>query len=86
MVDTHHMSARAVQVSIDDQLLDRIDTDPDVIEDGRSAFIRRAVRFYIEARRRHAVDEQLRSAFGGHADEQLAEVDQLLDAQSWPPE
>ena len=47
-----NMPAKPVQVSIDADLLRRIDPDPETSEKGRSAFIRSAVSSYLEAKRR----------------------------------
>ena len=80
------MPARPVQISMDAELLRRIDADPEVRERGRSVFIRSAVEMYLRARQRREIDEQFRTAYAGHADEMLAEVSDLMDAQAWPPE
>jgi metal-responsive CopG/Arc/MetJ family transcriptional regulator len=78
------MPAKPVQISFDDELLRRIDDDPETREKGRSAFVRSAVSSYLEARRRRQVDAAIRAAYGGHAEEMAAEVDGLTDAQTWP--
>ena len=80
------MPARRVQISMDAELLRRIDADPEVRQRGRSAFIRSAIEMYLRAGQRREIDEQLRNAYGGHADELLEEVSDLMDAQEWPPE
>ena len=80
------MPARPVQISMDAEFLRRIDADPEVRRRGRSAFIRSAIEMYLRARQRREIDEQLRNAYGGHADELLEEVSDLMDAQEWPPE
>ena len=79
-----NMPARAVQISIDEALLRRIDADPETKHRGRSAFVRAAAELYLQARRRQATDAALRRAFAGCADEMLSEVEDLLGAQSWP--
>ena len=79
------MPARPVQISMDAELLRRIDADPEVRERGRSVFIRSAIEMYLRARQRREIDEQLRKAYVGHADEMLAEISDLMDAQEWPP-
>ena len=80
------MAARAVQISLDEDLLRRIDRDPEAKENGRSAFIRAATELYLRAKERRSVDDAIRSAYRGKADEILAEVEDLLGAQSWPDE
>jgi metal-responsive CopG/Arc/MetJ family transcriptional regulator len=79
-----NMPAKPVQVSIDTELLRRIDKDPETRARGRSAFIRSAVTSYLDARRRRDVDAAIRAAYGGAAEAIEAEVADLLDAQAWP--
>lgn len=79
-----NMSAKPVQVSIDTDLLHRIDADPEVQERGRSAFIRSAVDLYLTARERRKIDADLVRAYQGEADALLAEIENLLSEQSWP--
>ena len=79
-----NMPAKPVQVSIDLELLLRIDADPETREKGRSAFIRSAVSSYLRAKRRREVDAAIGAAYAGAADAMLAEVSDLLDAQAWP--
>jgi metal-responsive CopG/Arc/MetJ family transcriptional regulator len=62
------MPAKPVQVSIDTELLRRIDRDPEAKAQGRSAFIRSAVSSYLKAKRRNSVDAAIRAAHAGKAD------------------
>jgi metal-responsive CopG/Arc/MetJ family transcriptional regulator len=78
------MAAKPIQVSVDTDLLNRIDRDPEVRERGRSAFIRSAVELYLAAKRRRAVDHRIASAYQGRADEMLDEIDDLMGSQAWP--
>jgi len=78
------MPSRPVQISLDSELLARIDRDPQARKEGRSALIRRAVELYLAAKHRREVDAQLVKAFAGQADEMLDDVEQLLEAQAWP--
>lgn len=80
------MSAKPVQVSIDHELLARIDSDPQVVSDGRSAFIRSAVRLYLRAKERKEVDHQIRVAYEGESDAMLREIEDLMAPQAWPDE
>jgi metal-responsive CopG/Arc/MetJ family transcriptional regulator len=80
------MPSKAVQISLDRELLARIDADPDTRARGRSAFIRTAVQLYLAARQRQAHDAAIRRAYGGRADELLAEIEDLMAAQAWPSE
>ena len=76
------MPARFVQISLDADLLRRIDVDPEVRERGRSVFIGSVIEMYLRARQRREIDEQFRKAYAGHADEMLAETSDLMDAQA----
>jgi metal-responsive CopG/Arc/MetJ family transcriptional regulator len=78
------MPAKPVQVSIDVELLRRIDSDPETRQKGRSAFIRSAVASYLRAKRRKEVDAAIAAAYADVADTMEAEVSDLLDAQAWP--
>ena len=80
------MPARPVQISMDAELLQRIDADPEVRRRGRSVFIRSAIEMYLRARQRREIDEQIKNSYAGQADELLAEVRDLMDAQEWPAE
>ncbi|HEX5718804.1 MAG TPA: ribbon-helix-helix protein, CopG family [Thermoanaerobaculia bacterium] len=78
------MSTKPVQVSIETELLTRIDRDPEARERGRSAFIRSAVELYLAAKGRRELEAQLANAYDGRADALLDEVMELLGRQSWP--
>ena len=78
------MASKPVQISIDATLLERIDADSETRQNGRSAFIRSAVRHYFREKERAENDERIREAYRGKADEMLAEIAGLLDRQAWP--
>lgn len=78
------MPAKAVQVTIDEDLLRRIDEDPEVGARGRSAFIRAAVEVYLRLTQRQRIERQLEKAYQGQADAMADEVAELLVIQSWP--
>ena len=80
------MPARAVQISIDEALLRRIDKDKESREKGRSEFIRSAVRAYLKAKQRRAVDDRIRAAYAGCSDAMERDVRDLMEAQAWPDE
>lgn len=84
MCDIPNMSAKPVQISVDRELLARIDRDPKTKKEGRSAFIRDAVLLYLDAKRRRDIDQSIRSAFAGKHDELLADVEAMLEGQAWP--
>ena len=78
------MAAKPVQISIDTELLERIDADPETRAHGRSAFVRSAIERYLRARKRQQLDAQIAAAYQGRADVLLAEIEDLLEAQAWP--
>lgn len=80
------MATKAVQVSLDQTLLKRIDADPDVKKRGRSAFVREALHLYLRARKRMQVDDEIRAAYSGRADAMLTEIENLIETQTWPDE
>jgi metal-responsive CopG/Arc/MetJ family transcriptional regulator len=82
--DSSSMPAKPVQISIDRELLARIDRDPQTKEQGRSAFIRDAVELYLAAKRRRGVDRQIAIAYGDKSQELLADVEPWLGEQAWP--
>jgi len=81
-----NMSAKPVQISLDNDLLQRIDRDPEARAKGRSAFIRSAVEAYLTAKERREVEERLTRAYAGQGDTMLEEVVELLGGQAWPSE
>lgn len=78
------MSVRPVQISLDEDLLARIDADPEARAEGRSAFVRAAVALYLRVKERRAIDDALRRAYQGEADAMLSEAEGLVGAQAWP--
>jgi len=78
------MPAKPVQISIDLELLRRIDADPEARDHGRSAFVRAAVRAYLAAKERRETETRIAHAYGGEADPMLDEVADLILAQEWP--
>lgn len=78
------MPAKPIQISLDTNLLNRIDRDPEVRERGRSAFIRSALELYLTAKRRRATDQRIARAYGGKADAMLDEIVDLMGSQAWP--
>lgn len=78
------MAVKPVQISMDGELLRKVDADPEAREKGRSAFIRSAVRLYLSAKERRRVDERISQAYSGQADGMLDEISDLVGAQAWP--
>jgi metal-responsive CopG/Arc/MetJ family transcriptional regulator len=74
---------KAIQVTLDDALLARLDADEEVRRDGRSAVIRRAAEDYLRRRRRQAITEQYAEGYG--ADPSLGrEFAGWEDEGAWP--
>jgi hypothetical protein len=82
MVDSAIMPSRPVQISIDVELLKKVDRDEETKRTGRSGVVRRALEYYLEAKRRRGVDLQLRQAYGRKPLEQ--DVLDVIAAQAWP--
>ena len=55
---------KAIQVSFDEELLDRLDSTEEVRRDGRSAVLRRATAEYLKRRAREEVAARYRRAYG----------------------
>jgi metal-responsive CopG/Arc/MetJ family transcriptional regulator len=55
---------KAIQVTMDDELLARLDVDEEVRRDGRSAVLRRAADMYLRQRRSRAIASAYERAYG----------------------
>lgn len=55
---------KAIQVTVDEALLDRLDADDEVKRDGRSAVLRRAAELYLRRRNAREVAEAYQRAYG----------------------
>jgi len=78
------MPTKPVQVSLDVDLLERIDTDPETLERGRSAFIRSAAESYLRLKKHRQIDTAIASAYADDAASMLGETEDLIEAQAWP--
>ena len=75
---------KTIQITIDPELLHKIDHDEESIKKGRSAFLRQAVRSYLEQKRLKSISEKYRLGYK----QGLAKDDDLTiweDEQVWPP-
>lgn len=83
------MSARSVQISLDEELLAEIDRRPETKRDGRSAVIKRALQLYLDRKQRESIDDSYARAYarGGKSSKARPnEFEGMLDAQAWPDE
>jgi metal-responsive CopG/Arc/MetJ family transcriptional regulator len=55
---------KAIQITLDDALLARLDADEEVRREGRSAVLRRAADEYLRKRRKRAIADQYAKAYG----------------------
>ncbi len=76
---------KAVQFTIDEKLLQKIDRDPEARRLGRSAFLRRAAQEYLARRRERTIHDAYRRAYGEHP-VTPGEFGPLMEAQAWPDE
>jgi metal-responsive CopG/Arc/MetJ family transcriptional regulator len=70
---------RAIQITIDEDLLRRIDADPEVKHGGRSGFIRRATEEYLRRKRQREIRDAYERGYAGGAPFPD-------DFGPWPPE
>lgn len=73
---------KAIQITIDQRLLDRLDDDEEVKRHGRSAVMRRAVSEYLRKKRRGAVAEAYRRGYGQHPVD--SDLSGWADEGAWP--
>jgi metal-responsive CopG/Arc/MetJ family transcriptional regulator len=55
---------KAIQITLDDALLARLDADEEVQRDGRSAVLRRAADEYLRRRRKRSIAESYARGYG----------------------
>ena len=58
---------KAIQVMLEERLLERLDATDEVQREGRSAVLRRAVEAYLRRRERISIESQYRKAYRGGA-------------------
>jgi metal-responsive CopG/Arc/MetJ family transcriptional regulator len=79
-----NMPSKPVQISLDTDLLDRVDADAETRERGRSAFVRAAIEQYLKAKERRRIDARIVAAYQGQAEAAMAEIADFMDVQAWP--
>ncbi len=75
---------KTIQITIEPELLHKIDNDEESMKNDRSAFLRQAVRYYLEQKRLKSISDKYRSGYT----QGLAKDDDLTiweDEQVWPP-
>lgn len=74
---------KAIQITIDEPLLAKLDRDAEVRRDGRSAVFRRAVSEYLKRARRR----EIAAAYArGYASAPAGELEGWAQEGSWPEE
>jgi metal-responsive CopG/Arc/MetJ family transcriptional regulator len=79
------MYMKAIQITFDEALLEELDATEEVRRHGRSAVLRRAVAEYLRRRRRYAVAESYRRAYGKEPG-LGKEFEDWEDQGTWPDE
>ncbi len=74
---------KAIQFTIDEALLGRLDSEPEVASDGRSAVLRRAILHYLEKRQRERIGRAYRK---GYAQQPPSELSDWDEEGVWPNE
>ena len=74
---------KAIQITVDEDLLARLDADPEVEASGRSAVVRRAVDAYLRQRRRRGIADAYRRAYGPTG-RGPSDLDGWADEGAWP--
>ena len=77
---------KAIQITFDESLLEELDATEEVRRHGRSAVFRRAVAEYLGRKRRYAIAERYKTAYGGGDDGLGAEFEGWTDQAPGPDE
>ena len=75
---------KAIQITFDERLLEKLDSDAEVKREGRSAVIRRAVADYLQKRRRATIAEAYQRGYGKQPPD--ADLSGWVDEGVWPDE
>ncbi len=77
---------KAIHITLDEQLLETLDRDEEVKQNGRSAVIRRAVTDYLRKKRREALAEAYQRGYGKHPADSDPDLGSWADQGTWPDE
>lgn len=77
------MYMKAIQVTFDEALLERLDQDPEVLERGRSAVLREAAAAYLARKEAEVISDRYRAGYGDGAALE-AELDGWAGEGAWP--
>lgn len=75
---------KAIQITFDERLLEKLDSDEEVKQEGRSAVIRRAVANYLREKRRGTIAAAYRRAYSKKPAE--SDLGGWADEGVWPDE
>ena len=76
---------KTIQITMDERLLAKLDSDQETKRDGRSAVFRRAVAEYLNHRRRKAIASRYQQAYSGKTGIGR-EFEGWEDEGTWPKE
>lgn len=77
---------KTIQVTMDEELLERLDQDDETRRVGRSAVLRRAVAEYLARRRRSDIARRYQEAYAGKGGGLGREFEGWEDQGEWPTE
>ena len=77
------INMKAIQITLDEALLARLDADEEVRRVGRSAVLRRAADEYLRKRRKRVIADQYAKAYGASPDFGV-EFSGWDDEGAWP--
>ena len=75
---------KAIQITFDERLLEKLDNDEEVKKVGRSAVIRQAVADYLGKKRRGTIADAYRRAYGKQPAE--SDLSGWTNERIWPDE
>jgi metal-responsive CopG/Arc/MetJ family transcriptional regulator len=75
---------KAIQITIDEGLLARLDAEPEVKRLGRSAVFRHAVEAYLSRKKRRAITDAYRRAYRTPEKSPAGELEGWEDEGAWP--